>query len=72
MFDVGCASLRIDRRQGLAAPKIIEPVDPRFNFKLITWFPDVGQIDRQHVGAINVVDVAPIALGLVLLRDVVC
>ncbi|WP_338132097.1 hypothetical protein [Bradyrhizobium elkanii] len=46
MFDVSRAGLRVRCRQLLAAPKIVEPVDPRFNFKLITGLADIGQIDR--------------------------
>ncbi|WP_456855434.1 hypothetical protein [Bradyrhizobium sp. USDA 4501] len=72
MFDVSRAGLRVDRRQLLAAPKIVEPVDPRFNFKLITGLTDIGQIDRQHVGTVDVVDIPPTALRLIFLRDVVC
>ncbi|WP_312001530.1 hypothetical protein [Bradyrhizobium altum] len=72
VLGVSRTGVRVDCRHLLAAPKIIEPVDPRFNFKLITWPPSVGQVDRQHVGAIDVVDVAPMTLGLILLRDVVC
>ncbi|WP_308444472.1 hypothetical protein [Bradyrhizobium sp. RD5-C2] len=72
IFDVSRAGLRVDRRQLLATPKIVEPVDPRFNFKLIAWLADIAQIDRQHVGAVDVVDVSSAALRLILLRDVVC
>ncbi|WP_456721151.1 MULTISPECIES: hypothetical protein [unclassified Bradyrhizobium] len=71
MSDVSRTGLRVDRRQLLATPKIVEPVDPRFNFKLITGLADVGQIDRQHVGTIDVVDISSAALRLILLRDVV-
>ncbi|WP_309143561.1 MULTISPECIES: hypothetical protein [unclassified Bradyrhizobium] len=72
MFDVAGTGLRVDCRQPLATPEIVEPVNPRFNFKLITWLADIGQIDRQHIGAIDIVDVAPIALRLVFSRDVLC
>ncbi|WP_063790136.1 hypothetical protein [Bradyrhizobium pachyrhizi] len=71
MFDVTGTGLRVDGGQPLATPEIVEPVDPRFNFELVARLTDVGQIDRQHVRAIDVVDVPPLALGLVLLRDVV-
>ncbi|WP_316166878.1 MULTISPECIES: hypothetical protein [unclassified Bradyrhizobium] len=71
MFDVSRAGFCVDRRQLLATPKIVEPFDPRFNFELISWFADIGQIDRQHVGAIDVVDIPSTALRLILLRDVV-
>ncbi|WP_456706924.1 MULTISPECIES: hypothetical protein [Bradyrhizobium] len=72
MFDVTGTGLRVDCRQLLAAPEVIKPVDPRFDFKLITGLADIGQIDRQHVGAIDVVDISSAALRLVFLRDVVC
>ncbi|WP_310885583.1 hypothetical protein [Bradyrhizobium brasilense] len=72
MLDVTGTGLCVDCRQLLATPEIVEPVDPRFNFKLITWLADIGQIDRQHIGAIDIVDVAPIALRLVFSRDVLC
>ncbi|WP_309143759.1 MULTISPECIES: hypothetical protein [unclassified Bradyrhizobium] len=72
MFDVTGTGLRVDCRQLLATPKIVEPVDPRFNLKLITGLADVGQIDRQHVGAIDVVDIPSTALRLVFSRDVLC
>ncbi|WP_347341682.1 hypothetical protein [Bradyrhizobium uaiense] len=72
MFDVTGTGLRVDCRQLLAAPEIVEPVDPRFDFKLITGLADIGQIDRQHVGAIDVVNISSTALRLIFLRDVVC
>ncbi|WP_338150493.1 hypothetical protein [Bradyrhizobium elkanii] len=72
MFDVSCAGLRVHCRQLLAAPKIVEPVDPRFDFKLVTWLADIGQIDRQDVSAIDVVDISSAALRLIFLRNVVC
>ncbi|WP_456849333.1 hypothetical protein [Bradyrhizobium sp. USDA 4504] len=72
MFDVTGTGLRVDCRQPLATPEIVEPVDPRFDLKLITGFADIGQIDRQHVGTVDVVDIPPTALRLVFLRDVVC
>ncbi|WP_347337389.1 hypothetical protein [Bradyrhizobium tropiciagri] len=71
MFDVACTGLRVDCRQLLAAPEIVEPLDPCLNFKLITWLADIGQIDRQHVGAIDGVDISSTALRLIFLRDVV-
>ncbi|WP_349629162.1 hypothetical protein [Bradyrhizobium sp. USDA 3458] len=72
MFDVTGTGLRVDCRQPLATPEIVEPVDPRFDFKLITGLADIGQIDRQHVGAIDVVNISSTALRLIFLRDVVC
>ncbi|WP_347336899.1 hypothetical protein [Bradyrhizobium brasilense] len=72
MLDVTGTGLCVDCRQLLATPEIVEPVDPRFDFKLITWLADIGQIDRQHIGAIDIVDVASIALRLVFSRDVLC
>ncbi|WP_456671728.1 hypothetical protein [Bradyrhizobium sp. USDA 3256] len=71
MFDVTGTGLRVNCRQLLATPEIVEPLNPRFNFKLVARLTDVGQIDRQHVRAIDVVDVPPLALGLVLLRDII-
>src|ERR1700676_744823 len=47
MFDIGRTGLSIDRRQFLAAPKIIEPFNPRLDLELIARLTDVGQIDRQ-------------------------
>ncbi|WP_456814835.1 hypothetical protein [Bradyrhizobium sp. USDA 4529] len=71
MFDVTGTGLRVDCRQLLATPKIVEPVDPRLNFKLVARLADVGQIDRQHVRAIDIVDVPPLAIGLILLRNII-
>ncbi|OMI05512.1 hypothetical protein BSN85_24785 [Bradyrhizobium brasilense] len=71
MLDVTGTGLCVDCRQLLATPEIVEPVDPRFNFKLITWMPDIRQIDRQHIGAIDIIDVPPLAIGLILLRNII-
>ncbi|WP_456815335.1 hypothetical protein [Bradyrhizobium sp. USDA 4508] len=71
MFDVTGTGLRVDCRQLLATPKIVEAVDPRFNFKLITGLADIRQIDRQHIGAIDIIDVPPPAIGLILLRNII-
>ncbi|WP_456779316.1 hypothetical protein [Bradyrhizobium sp. USDA 3315] len=62
---------RVDCRQLLATPKIVEAGDPRFNFKLITGLADIRQIDRQHIGAIDIIDVPPPAIGLILLRNII-
>ncbi|WP_349630032.1 hypothetical protein [Bradyrhizobium tropiciagri] len=72
VFNVTGTGFRVDCRQLLATPEIVEPVDPRFNFKLITGLADIGQIDRQHVGAIDVVNISSTALRLIFLCDVVC
>ncbi|WP_347341265.1 hypothetical protein [Bradyrhizobium pachyrhizi] len=72
MFDVTGTGLRVNCRQLLGTPEIVEPLNPRFNFKLITWLADIGQIDRQHIGAIDVVDISSTAFRLIFLRDVVC
>ncbi len=46
MFDVGRASLGIDLRQFLAAPKLIEPFNSGLDLELVAWLADIAQINR--------------------------
>src|SRR3569832_1092656 len=71
MPDICGASLGIARGQFLAAPEFIETFNPRPDLKLVARFADIGQIDRQHVSTINVLDILPPAFGLVLFGDVI-
>jgi hypothetical protein len=69
MFDVGRTSLSLDRRQFFAAPEFVEPFDPGFDLELVARLSDIGQIDRQHIGTFDVLDILPAAFGLILLSD---
>jgi hypothetical protein len=71
MFDVGRAGLGIDLRQFLAAPKFVEPFNPSHDLELVARLADIGQIDREHVSAVDVVDVLPATFGLIFSSDVV-
>ena len=71
MFDVSRTGLSIDRRQFLAAPKFVKAFNPRLDLELVAWLADIGQIDRQHVSAVDVLDILPAAFGLILSSDVV-
>jgi hypothetical protein len=68
---VSRAGLSIDLRQFLATPKFVKPFNPSLDFELIAWLADIGQIDRQHVSAVDVLDILQAAFGLILLSDVV-
>jgi hypothetical protein len=70
MFDIGRTGLSIDRRQFFVTQKIIEPFNPRLDLELIARLTDVGQIDRQHIGTVDFLDVLPSAFGLILSGDV--
>ena len=70
MSDVRSTGLSIDLRQFLATPKFIEAIYPSLDLKLLARLPDIGQIDGQRVGAVDVLDIPSAALWLVLLRDV--
>src|SRR5258706_3805581 len=71
MFAVGRTGQCIDLQQFLAAPKFVEPFNPSLDLELVARLADIGQIDRQNVGAIDVLDVLPAAFGLILSSDVV-
>lgn len=71
MLDVSRADLSIDGRQFFAAPKLVETFNPGLDLELVAWLADIGQIDRQYVGAVDVLNVPPGAFGLILSSDVV-
>ena len=71
MLYILAAFVRTDVREHLSAPELIEAAYARIKvIKLVTGFADVGVIDRQHVGAINVLDVTPATFGPIFFRDV--
>ena len=70
MFGVGRAGLGIDFRQLLVAPKLIQPFNSGLDLELLGGLANVGQVDREHVGAVDVLDVLPAALRLILSSDV--
>ena len=41
------------------------------DLELVARLADIGQIDRQHVSTVDVLDILPAALGLMLLSDAV-
>ncbi|WP_315717198.1 MULTISPECIES: hypothetical protein [unclassified Bradyrhizobium] len=71
MPDIRGARLGIDGRQLFVAPEFIEAFNPSPDLKLVAGFADIGQIDRQYVSTVDVLDILPAALGLVLFGDVV-
>jgi predicted ATPase with chaperone activity len=69
MSDVSCAGLGAHLRQCLATPKFIEALDPRLYFELVARLANICQVDRKHVGAVDVLDVPPAAMWLVFARN---
>ncbi|WP_407159276.1 hypothetical protein [Bradyrhizobium sp. STM 3557] len=69
--DICGAGLGIDRGQFLAAPEFVEAFNPGANLELIVRLADIGQIDRQYVSAVDVLDILPAAFGLILFGDVI-
>ncbi|ANW00075.1 hypothetical protein LMTR13_07650 [Bradyrhizobium icense] len=71
MLDIPSAGLSIDLRELLTAPILVETLDPGSDFELISRFADIGQIDRQHVSAVDVLYVPSGSFGLVLACNVI-
>jgi len=71
MFGVRRTGLSIDPRQSLASPVVVKAVDPGLNIELVTGLADISQVNQKYVRAINVVDIASGALGLIFLGNVV-
>ncbi|WP_316204506.1 hypothetical protein [Bradyrhizobium sp. SZCCHNS3051] len=71
MPDICGAGLGIDRGQSLAAPEFIEAVNPSSDLELVARFADIGQIDRQYVSTVDILDILPAAFGLILFGDVI-
>ena len=46
-------------------------INPGLDLELVARLTDIGQIDRQHVSTVDVLDILPAAFGLILLSDVV-
>jgi hypothetical protein len=53
MLDIPGTGVGIDMRQHLAAPIFVETFDPGPDLVLLARLADVRQIDRQHVGAVD-------------------
>ena len=72
MPDVLAALLRIDRGQHFAAPKIVEAADTGVQvIEFVAGRASIGKVDRQHVGAVDLLNVTPTTRSLVLPGDVV-
>jgi hypothetical protein len=71
MPDICGAGLGIDRGQFLGAPEFIKAFNPGSDLELLARFADIGQIDRQYVSTVDLLDILPTALGLVLFGDVI-
>src|ERR1700675_952040 len=62
MPDVLAAFVRVDGGQHLAAPEIVEAADTRVQVvEFVAGLARIGEVDRQHVGAVDLLDVAPAA-----------
>jgi hypothetical protein len=71
MSDIYGAGLGIDRGQFPTTPEFIEAFNPSSDLELVARFADIGQIDRQYVSTVDVLDILPTAFGLVLFGDVI-
>ena len=61
---IGAALGGGDLGQHLAAPIIVQPADAPFELWLICHArPAVFQVDRQHVGDVDQIDIARVARG---------
>jgi hypothetical protein len=46
--------------QHFAAPEFVEPANAGVEVvKLVACVPRIGKVDRQHIGAVDLLDVAP-------------
>jgi hypothetical protein len=72
MPDVLGAFVRIYFGQHFAAPEFVEAADAGVQvIEFVTGFAGVREIDRQNVGAVDLLDVALLSFGLILFGDVV-
>ncbi|KJC36742.1 hypothetical protein UB31_35785 [Bradyrhizobium sp. LTSP849] len=71
LFDVGRAGLRIYPGQFFATPKVVEPLNSGLDLELIAGLADVGQINREDISTIDVLNVLAAPFGLILTSDVV-
>ena len=70
MGDVLATRARADVCQDLAAPKVVEPTDPTIQvIELVPRFAGIGQVNRQHVGTVDLLDVAPTPVQVGILRQ---
>jgi hypothetical protein len=70
MFGVSRASVGIDLGQHLAAPEFVKAADPGIYLELVGRLTDVREVDRQNIGAVDVVDVAMAALRSIFSADI--
>jgi hypothetical protein len=68
--NVLAALMRVHGCQHLAAPEFVKAADPGDYLELIGRFTDISEVDRQNVGAVNVVDVAVAALRSIFSGDI--
>lgn len=58
VFNVSAASLGVDRRQRLAAPEFVKASNSGENLELICRLSHVREVDREYIGAADIVDVS--------------
>ncbi|WP_407176401.1 hypothetical protein [Bradyrhizobium sp. STM 3562] len=71
MFGVACTSLGINLRQLLATPILVEPLNAGLDLELVAGLANVGQINREDISTIDVLNVLAAPFGLILTSDVV-
>ena len=70
VLNVTGTRLGIDLRQHLAAPVLIQAINPCLDLKLFRRLPNIREVNCEHVRAVNLLDVSPLACGLIFLRNV--
>jgi hypothetical protein len=70
VLDVTGTRLGIDLRQHLAAPVLVQAINPCLDLKLFRRLPNIREINCEHIRAVNLLDVSPLARGLIFLRNV--
>ena len=71
MLGVACTSLGINLCQLFATPILVEPLNSGLDLELVAGLANVGQIDREYISTIDVLNVLAAPLGLILMSDVV-